>query len=140
MYHGNQRDRSYFYKWWSNIQEPNKITALRHVVQIESSFRPYDGYLAIKYQVYNYLQLLCREIIEFLIERGFPRPIWPAKDHERGMGDLLQAKFVKRTRGEVKNLISRKSRCTQFYRLLDYQVNDAWLKIRNFIMKNPRNI
>ena len=40
--------------------------------------------------VYNkYLQLLCREIIEFLL-----------------------------TRGEVKILISRKS-CTQFYRLLE---------------------
>ena len=35
---------------------------------------------------YNYLQLLCREIIEFLLYRGFPRPIWPAKYHERSEG------------------------------------------------------
>ena len=34
----------------------------------------------------NYLQLLCREIIEFLLYRGFPRPIWPAKYHERSEG------------------------------------------------------
>ena len=25
---------------------------------------------------YNYLQLLCREIIKVLLYRGFPRPIW----------------------------------------------------------------
>ena len=31
----------------------------------------------------NYFQLLCREIIEFLHNRGFPRQIWPAKYHER---------------------------------------------------------
>ena len=37
---------------------------------------------------YNYLQLLCREIIEFLLYRGFPRPIWPAKHHERSEGYL----------------------------------------------------
>ena len=35
---------------------------------------------------YNYLQQLCREIIEFLLYRGFPRPIWPAKYHERSEG------------------------------------------------------
>ena len=34
----------------------------------------------------NYLQQLCREIIEFLLYRGFPRPIWPAKYHERSEG------------------------------------------------------
>ena len=27
----------------------------------------------------NYLQLLCKELIEFLLYRGFPRPSWPAK-------------------------------------------------------------
>ena len=31
----------------------------------------------------DYLQLLCREIIEVLLYRGFPRPNWPAKYHER---------------------------------------------------------
>ena len=34
----------------------------------------------------NYLQLLYREIIEFLLYRGFPRPIWPAKYYERSEG------------------------------------------------------
>ena len=48
---------------------------------------------------YKYLQLLCKEIIEFLLYRGFPR--------------------VKGTLGKVKILISRKSYCTQFYRLLE---------------------
>ena len=49
----------------------------------------------------------------------------------------MQDKLVKGTRGEVKILISRKSCCTQFYRLLEYQVKDG-KKIRNFPMKNPR--
>ena len=34
----------------------------------------------------NYLQQLCREILEFLLYRGFPRPIWPAKYHEHSEG------------------------------------------------------
>ena len=34
----------------------------------------------------NYLQQLCREIIEFLLYRGFPRPIGPAIYHERSEG------------------------------------------------------
>ena len=38
---------------------------------------------------------------------------------------ILQAKLVKGTRGEVKFLISRKNCCTQFYRLLEYKVNDG---------------
>ena len=38
--------------------------------------------------VYNYLQQLCREIIEFLLYRGFPRPIWPPKYHERSEGNF----------------------------------------------------
>ena len=62
--------------------------------------------------------LLCREIMEFLLYRGFPRPIWPAKYHERSEG-YFAGKLVKGTRGEVKILISRKSCCTQFYRLLE---------------------
>ena len=72
----------------------------------------------------NYLQLLFREIIEFLLYRGFPRPIWPANYDERSEGyfryarDILQAKLAKGTRGEVKILISRKCCCTQFYRLV----------------------
>ena len=36
--------------------------------------------------IFNYLQQLCREIIEFLLYRGFPQPIWPAKYHERFEG------------------------------------------------------
>ena len=58
----------------------------------------------------NYLQLLCREIIEFLLYRGFPRPNITSVAR-----DILQAKLVKETRGEVKFLISRKSCCAQFY-------------------------
>ena len=53
---------------------------------------------------YNCLQQLCRKIIEFLLYRE--------------------------TRGEVKVYISRKSCCTQFYRLLEYQANDG--------KKNPK--
>ena len=41
------------------------------------------------------------------------------------------------TRGKVKILISRKSCCTQFYRLLEEQVSDG-KKSAIFIMKNPR--
>ena len=46
----------------------------------------------------------------------------------------MQVKLVKGTRGEVKVFISRKSCCTQFYHLLEYQLNDG--KIRNFLMEN----
>ena len=60
-----------------------------------------------------------QSIIEFLLYRGVPRPIWPAKYYKP------QAKLFKGTRGEVKCLISRKSCCTQFYRLLEEQVNDG---------------
>ena len=62
----------------------------------------------------NYLQLLCREIIEFLLYQfGLQNITSVARD-------ILQAKLVKGTRGEVKILISRKSCCTaQFYRLLE---------------------
>ena len=42
-----------------------------------------------------------------------------------GGRDILQAKLVSGTLGEVKFLISRKSCCTQFYRLLEEQVNDS---------------
>ena len=31
----------------------------------------------------NYLQLLCKEIIEFLLYRGYPSQIWPAKYPEK---------------------------------------------------------
>ena len=49
--------------------------------------------------IYNYLQLLCREIIEFLL----------------GSRDQFgEAKLVKGTRGEIKFLISRKSCLTVF--------------------------
>ena len=34
----------------------------------------------------DYLQLLCREIIEFLLYRGFPRPIKPVKYPEPSEG------------------------------------------------------
>ena len=51
--------------------------------------------------------------------------------------DILQAKLVKGTRGVVKFSFSRKICCTQFYRLLEYQVNDD-KKPRNFPMKIPR--
>jgi len=44
----------------------------------------------------NYSQLLCREIMEFYF-----------------------------TEGKVKLLISRKSCCTQFYRLLEYPVKNV---------------
>ena len=44
--------------------------------------------------------------------------------------DILQAKLVKGSRGEVQFLISRKSCCTQLYRLLEEQVNNG--------KKNPR--
>ena len=51
----------------------------------------------------NYLQLLCREIIEFLLYREFQRPTWPAKYHEPSEG-YFQAKLIEGTRGEVKML------------------------------------
>ena len=54
----------------------------------------------------NYLQQICRECIELLLYRGFLRPIWHAKYYERSE-DILHAKLVKGTRGEVKLLISR---------------------------------
>ena len=50
---------------------------------------------------------------KFLLYRGFPRAIWPAKYHERNEG------YFTGQIGQVKFLISRKSCCTQFYRLLE---------------------
>ena len=77
---------------------------------------------------YNYLQLLCREIIEYLLYRGFPRPIWPAKDHERGEGSFA----VQIGQGNPKKLL---------YTILSFFgiPSKRWLKIRNSIIKNPRN-
>ena len=85
----------------------------------------YRNHLSVHY---NYLQLLCREIMEFYFTEGFPRPI---------ARDILQAKLVEGARGKVKFLISRKSCCTQFYRLLEYLVKYVW-KIRKCFMTNPR--
>ena len=33
--------------------------------------------------IFDYLQQLCGEIIEFLLYRRFPGPNWPAQYHER---------------------------------------------------------
>ena len=47
----------------------------------------YNIYCLLNYQEdNNYVQLLCRESIEFLLYRGFPSPIWPAKYHDLSEG------------------------------------------------------
>ena len=70
---------------------------------------------------YNYLQLLCREIIELLIYRGFPRPFcrtnW-SSEPEVKLRFYFSEKVVLSSSG-----IPIKRR----------------LKIRNYIMKNSRN-
>ena len=62
----------------------------------------------------NYLQQLCREIIEFLFTEGS----WDLQNIMSVATDILQAKLVNGTQGEEKK-ISWKSCCAQFYRLLE---------------------
>ena len=46
----------------------------------------YDNYYSLRLFLFNYLQLLYREIKGSLVYQGFPRPILPTKHPERTRG------------------------------------------------------
>ena len=66
----------------------------------------------------TYLQLLYRDVILFITTLQGNYRIFTLQR-------VPETNLVKGTRGEVKLLISRKRCSTQFYRLLEYQVNDG---------------
>ena len=69
----------------------------------------------------NYLQLLSWVIIESLLCRGFPRPIWPAKYHERSEGYF--AGQIGQVNPRWSKMFNFPKKYKQFYRLLKNQVN-----------------
>ena len=81
-------------------------------------------YMSIHKKLHNnYLQLLSGKLQNFYFTEG-SRDQFGLQNITSVARGIFQAKLVKGTRGEVKILISRKSCCTQFYRLLEKQVND----------------
>ena len=71
---------------------------------------------------YNYLQLLCREMIEFSLSEDSQDQFGLQNISSDVANDILQDKLVEGARGEVRILISQKK---LLYRILEYQVNDG---------------
>ena len=76
--------------------------------------------------IVNYLQLFCSELYNFYCTMYILHTASSGSLDQFGLQnitsvarDILQAKFVKGTRGEVEFLIFRKRCCAQFYHLLE---------------------
>ena len=87
---------------------------------------------------YNYLQLHCRAVIEFLLYRGFPRQIWPANYHDRSEGYFAGKIGRGNPRWSKHFNLSKKLLYTivTFFRI----PCKRWYKIRNFPMKKSAKI